>query len=228
MTLYVFPEMNLKVTIEKNKISIFDNFTEKSIYTFDGVFIFKVLGDYDFMVLEKCNRDKFIDNSEKHKLNFFKVQEDGRISINTFCIRPNALKLNKNLLLSKEIIIPGLYKDFIYSVEFGRVMSDFFSRITFDEEEQQFHVEDEVLTSMGPITLQGVLNIDGFLLNESMYSKELHEEFYINPFDKDSSIYKLYDRFEKLLKRKAYMDYARNLLNYERDCYLTRKRRIAK
>ncbi len=32
---------------------------------------------------------------------------------------------------------------------------------------------EEVLTDFGTITLHGVLDIDGFLLNESMYSKRI-------------------------------------------------------
>ena len=87
---------------------------------------------------------------------------------------------------------------------------------------------EEVLTDFGTITLHGVLDIDGFLLNESMYSKELDRSFYINPFDKDGSIYELTDKFNKLMKRKTSKDYFTNLVNYERDCYLTRKRKIPK
>ena len=51
MTLYIFPEVNMKVEIEKNKISVYDNFTEKCVYQFEGVFIFKVLDNSNFMIL---------------------------------------------------------------------------------------------------------------------------------------------------------------------------------
>ena len=57
MTLYIFPEVNMKVEIEKNKISVYDNFTEKCVYQFEGVFIFKVLDNSNFMILEKYNKN---------------------------------------------------------------------------------------------------------------------------------------------------------------------------
>lgn len=228
MTLYIFPEVNMKVEIEKNKISVYDNFTEKCVYQFEGVFIFKVLDNSNFMILEKCNKNDLKGNCGKQKLSFFRINEKGSKSVNSFCVRPNSLKLNKSLLSSKEIIIPGFYKDFIYSFEFDKVISDFYDRISFDEEKQQFYVMEEVLTDFGTMTLHGVLDIDGFLLNESMYSKELDRSFYINPFDKDGSIYELTDKFNKLMKRKTSKDYFTNLVNYERECYLTRKRKIPK
>lgn len=228
MTLYIFPEVNMKVEIEKNKISVYDNFTEKCFYQFEGVFIFKVLDNSNFMILEKYNKNDLESNYGRQRLSFFRIDEKGSKSVNTFCIRPNSFKLNKNLLSSKEIIISGIYKDFIYSFEFGKVVSDFYDRISFDEEQQQFYVVEKVLTAFGTMTLQGVLDIDGFLLNESMYSKELDREFYIDPFNKDGSIYRLTDKFDRLMRRKTYKDYLTNLANYERDCYLTRKRKIPK
>ncbi len=228
MTLYIFPEVNMKVEIEKNKISVYDNFTGKCFYQFKGVFIFKVLDNSNFMILEKYNITDLESNYGKQRLSLFRIDEKDSKSVNTFCIRPNSFKLNKNLLSNKEIIIPGIYKDFIYSFEFGKVISDFYDRISFDEEQQQFYVLEKVHTTFGPMTLQGVLDIDGFLLNESMYSKELDREFYIDPLNKDSSIYKLTDKFDRLMRRKSYKEYLTNLANYEKDCYLTRKRKTAK
>ena len=103
MTLYIFPEVNMKVEIEKNKISVYDNFTEKCVYQFEGVFIFKVLDNSNFMILEKCNKNDLKGNCGRQKLSFFRINEKGSKSVNSFCIRPNSLKLNKSLLSSKEI-----------------------------------------------------------------------------------------------------------------------------
>lgn len=188
------------------------------LYEFEGPFIFRVLDNNNFMVLE----------INQQKINFFGFDKERRININSFGMNADRLVLNEELLTNKKIIIPGLCKDFIYSFELEAVISDFFNKITFDEENWQFLVIDEISTLYGPVTLQGIVDMDGFLLNESMYSKELNKTFYINPLDKDNSIYNLFNKIEKLMKRKSNKDYLMDLINYKKECYLTRKRKKTK
>lgn len=224
MILHIIPEMNAIITIENNIISVFDNYTNNKIYEYKGLFIFRILDNNNFIIYEKNLKDSLNNTLDRQRLVFFGVDKNKEIIVDPFGVKINKTVFDMDLQKQKEMIIHGIYKDFIYSYEYALVMSPFFDRIIFDKENNLFLVEEKINTSHGTITLSGALNIDGFLLNECMYCKELNKIFYIDPFDVSTSIYKLSNKLEKLMSQKTKKDKKLLALDYERNCYLTRKR----
>lgn len=226
MTTHIIPWMNVTVNIIKNTIEVYHG--NEKMYEYKGKFIFRILDNNNFVILEKDPSNTLNKCDNHQRIIFFRKDEKGKIIANKYCIKQEKIVFDKDLLHHEEVIIPGIYKDFVYNYEYGIVISDFFTRISYNKNSELFLVEEDFETSYGTVTLKGILNVDGFLLNEEMYCEMLQEEFYINPLDIPNSFYHLRSKLETLMKRKTSKDYFTNLLNYERDCYLTRKRKIPK
>lgn len=223
MTTHIIPWMNVTVNIIKNTIEVYHG--NEKMYEYKGKFIFRILDNNNFVILEKDPSNTLNKCDNHQRIIFFRKDEKGKIIANKYCIKQEKIVFDKDLLLHEEVIIPGIYKDFVYNYEYGFKMSNFFSKIIFNKETNLFYVKEIVDTSYGPITLQGVLDTDGFLLNESMYSPELNETFYIHPFEIGESIEKLHNKFDRLYRRKTIQDKKKKMLEYERDNYLARKRK---
>lgn len=124
----------------------------------------------------------------------------------------------------KELIIPGIYHNFIYSFEFNLKVSDFFSKIIFDEHDETFIVCENIQTKYGIVPILGELNIDGFLLHEAMYAPLLHQEFYVNPFEVPKRLISLKDEINLMMYEVKKKKRKKDINEYECDCYLTRKK----
>lgn len=224
MTETVLEEMNLKIIINKNTITIKDE-NGKILYTHTGRFIYKKLDETNFAIIEK-DKSKLNALIKGYTLIFFHYNKDKKcIEIEKFQIRKDYGNIfNKNLMSFKELIIPGIYHDFIYSFEFNLEVSDSFSKIIFDEHEETFIVCENIQTKHGIVPVFGELNIDGFLLHEAMYAPLLHQEFYVNPFEVPKRLISLKDEINLMMYYVKKKKRKKDINEYECDCYLTRKR----
>ena len=124
----------------------------------------------------------------------------------------------------KELIIPGLYKDFIYSFEHNLEMSDSFTKIIFDKEEENFICREDIVVKNGIVSLFGTLDIDGFLLNETMYAPMFRKEFYVDPFNVSKKIAEIKEKLQIMMYKKIDDEKQRAINEYECDCHLARKK----
>lgn len=224
MTETIIPKMNLRVIIDKDTIKVKDA-NEVVLYFHKGKFIFKWLDDENFAIIEK-EKSKPSTKMNGYTLLFFHCyQEKKYIQIEKFLIKKDYGNLfNKDLLPFKELIIPGLYKDFIYSFEHNLEMSDSFTKIIFDKEEQNFICREDIVVKNGIVSLFGTLDIDGFLLNETMYAPMFRKEFYVDPFNVSKKIAEIKEKLQIMMYKKIDDEKQRAIIEYECDCHLARKK----
>ena len=103
-------------------------------------------------------------------------------------------------------------------------MSDSFTRIIFDKEEENFICREDISTKNGIISLFGTLDIDGFLLNEAMYAPLYRKEFYVDPFNVPKRIPEIKEKLQAMMIKRIADEKLRAINEYECDCYLTRKK----
>ena len=116
------------------------------------------------------------------------------------------------------------FKDFIYSFEHNLEMSDSFTRIIFDKEEENFICREDISTKNGIVSLFGTLDIDGFLLNEAMYAPMFRKEFYVDPFNVPKRIPEIKEKLQAMMYKKIDDEKQRAINEYECDCHLARKK----
>ena len=102
----------------------------------------------------------------------------------------------------KKIIIPGFYRYFVYSYEFGYITSASFDKITYDEESETFHVEYYKATEYGKITLCGELDAEGHLIDDTLYAPSLRTSYIVDEHHLDFSVEKALPKIERDIKRK--------------------------
>ena len=224
MTETIIPKMNLRVIIDKDTIKVKDA-NEVVLYFHKGKFIFKWLDDENFAIIEKEKSEPSTKMNGYTLLFFHCYQEKKYIQIEKFLIKKDYGNLfNKDLLPFKELIIPGLYKDFIYSFEHNLEMSDSFTRIIFDKEEENFICREDIVVKNGIVSLFGTLDIDGFLLNEAMYAPMFRKEFYVDPLNVSKKIAEIKEKLQIMMYKKIDDEKQRAINEYECDCYLARKK----
>lgn len=224
MTETIIPKMNLRVIIDKDTIKVKD-VNEVVLYFHKGKFIFKWLDDENFAIIEKEKSEPSTKTNGYTLLFFHCYQEKKYIQIEKFLIKKDYGNLfNKDLLPFKELIIPGLYKDFIYSFEHNLEMSDSFTRIIFDKEEENFICREDISTKNGIVSLFGTLDIDGFLLNEAMYAPLFRKKFYVDPFNVPKRIPEIKEKLQAMMYKRIDDEKQRAINEYECDCYLARKK----
>lgn len=224
MTETIIPRMNLIVIINKDSIKVKD-LNRVVLYFHKGKFIFKWLDDENFAIIEKEKSEPCTRQNCYTLFIFHYNQEKDYIQRERFLIKKDYGNLfNKDLLPFKELIIPGLYKEFIYSFEHNLEMSDSFTRIIFDKEEENFICREDISTKNGIISLFGTLDIDGFLLNEAMYAPLYRKEFYVDPFNVPKIIPEIKEKLQAMMYKRIADEKLRAINEYECDCYLTRKK----
>ena len=103
-------------------------------------------------------------------------------------------------------------------------MSDSFTKIIFDKEEQNFICREDIVVKNGIVSLFGTLDIDGFLLNETLYAPMFRKEFYVDPFNVSKKIAEIKEKLQIMMYKKIDDEKQRAINEYECDCYLTRKK----
>lgn len=224
MTETIIPRMSLRVIINKDSIKVKD-LNGVVLYFHKGKFIFKWLDDENFAIIEKEKSEPCTRQNCYTLFIFHYNQERNYIQRERFLIKKDYGNLfNKDLLPFKELIIPGLYKEFIYSFEHNLEMSDSFTRIIFDKEEENFICREDISTKNGIVSLFGTLDIDGFLLNEAMYAPLFRKEFYVDPFNVPKRIPEIKEKLQAMMYKRIDDEKLRAINEYECDCYLTRKK----
>lgn len=224
MTETIIPKMNLGVIINKDSIKVKD-VNGVVLYFHKGKFIFKWLDDENFAIIEKEKSEPCTRMNYYTLLFFHCYQEKKYIQIERFLIKKDYGNLfNRDLLPFKELIIPGLYKEFIYSFEHNLEMSDSFTKIIFDKEEGNFICREDISVKNGIVSLFGTLDIDGFLLNEAMYAPMFRKEFYVNPFNLPKRLMEIKDILQAMMYERIDDERQKAINEYECDCYLARKK----
>ncbi len=224
MTETIIPKMNLRVIINKDSIKVKD-VNGVVLYFHKGKFIFKWLDDENFAIIEKEKSEPCTRQNCYTLFIFHHNQEKECIQRERFLIKKDYGNLfNRDLLPFKELIIPGLYKEFIYSFEHNLEMSDSFTKIIFDKEEGNFICREDISVKNGIVSLFGTLDIDGFLLNETMYAPMFRKEFYVDPFNVSKKIAEIKEKLQIMMYKKIDDEKQRAINEYECDCYLARKK----
>ena len=224
MTETIIPKMNLRVIINKDSIKVKD-VNGVVLYFHKGKFIFKWLDDENFAIIEKEKSEPCTRQNCYTLFIFHHNQEKECIQRERFLIKKDYGNLfNRDLLPFKELIIPGLYKEFIYSFEHNLEMSDSFTKIIFDKEEGNFICREDISVKNGIVSLFGTLDIDGFLLNETMYAPMFRKEFYVDPFNVYKKIAEIKEKLQIMMYKKIDDEKQRAINEYECDCYLARKK----
>lgn len=219
MAKYFIPAMEVEVSKSREYTDIYRKGT--LIFTSDKVHIFKILLPNVFAIIED-----YIYRSDESKITFFHLDEDDEIKTTSFCIcSKHGDIFDDRLLEEKELIIPSVYKKFLYSYEYDSIISDLYDTILYEEETNTFHVEKVLSTEEGCVRLFGTLNIDGFLLNESMYIPDIDLEVYVDPLNLEKSLKENILLIEKKLKKKRKEKKIHELFEFEEEIYLKRKKR---
>ncbi len=101
------------------------------------------------------------------------------------------------------MIIPFNGRYFVYSLEFGIVVSAFYDKIIFIAEEGIFHVEYRCNTRLGTVNLFGELDSEGHLIGDTLYAAEINGAYNVDEHNLDNSIAMCIPKIEKdMLKRK--------------------------
>lgn len=218
MAKYFIPKMGVEVSISQGFTDIYHK--GKLIFISNKVHIFKILAPDVFAVIED-----YVCNLSESKITFFRMDENEEIKTTYFNIKLKHDNIfDYNLLEEKELIIPSVYKKFLYSYEYDLVISNIFDNIIYDEEAKIFQVEKILATNEGVVRLFGTLNTDGFLLNESMYIPELDLEVYVDPLNLENSLKEKVPLIEKKLKKRNYKQAISEFLTFEEEAYLKRKK----
>lgn len=202
---------DISIDYHNNYLKVY--FKGNLIHLFCGRYYFKYLGIDKFVLIEEYA-------SGLSKLVF--ITQDNVTELN---IKRNYSNLfDPSLMKYHELIIHGVYKDFLYSYDDDMIISDVYDNIIFDADTCTFHVEIVIYTSSTPVTAFGTLDIDGFLINESLFIPELDLEIHVNPLKIQQSIEKKIVLIEKVLKRKKKNNLFKEYACYEQELYLKRKK----
>lgn len=219
MAKYFIPNMEVVVSTGYRFTDIYHK--GKLVFTSKKVCIFRILEDNVLAIVEDC-----VYNLNESRITFFRLDENEEIKTTYFNIELKHDNIfDYNLQEEKELIIPGVCKKFIYSYEYDLIISNLYDNIIYDDETNTFQVKKILRTNEGIVKLFGILDIDGFLLNESMYIPELDLEVYVDPLNLENSLKERMSLIEKKLKKRNYEREIKEFFKFEEEIYLKRKRK---
>lgn len=225
MNIKIFDDINLKVVFDSNETGItkveFFNKNNKLIYSYLGNVYITRLDKNNFLIERKT---KLISGKEKkcNDATFLYVDKDN-YQIDEYPLRDNeSVIINKALQEIKTVIIPGRYYYYLYSYDLGMIISASYDYIKYNEEENIFYVENYIHINNKTITLFGNLTKDGFLIDETLYVKELNKAYCVDSFNLKNHYEIIKKDIEKRMKREEKQKLYYKL---EQEIYLKRKLR---
>lgn len=211
-------EISISYATEETKNSEMPMFY--SYYKFQGSFEYLQPDAFTVIIFERESLNK----KTYPRITIFTRLENGH-SINSYPITDREPILTEGLKKIKKIIIPGFYRYFVYSYEFGYITSASFDKITYDEESETFHVEYYKATEYGKITLCGELDAEGHLIDDTLYAPSLRTSYIVDEHHLDFSVEKALPKIERDIKRKKAQTKQDQYTNFEYQMYLKRKKK---
>ena len=189
-------------------------------YRFEGIFSYVMLDFYNVLIYEYDDPL----NKTSPRITIFSRLDDGHV-INHFPMLGEFPKVSEGLRKIKKLIIPYYGRYFLYSYEYGGVVSGFFNKMIFDEDSQTFYVEYYKATIYGDVTLFGSLDFEGHLIDDALFIPELGIELLVDEHNLDSSIDSYLPKIERSIKKKENNEKQREYNEFEYQLYLKRKRK---
>lgn len=211
-------EISISYIAEETKNSVMPMFY--SYYQFQGSFEYLQPDAFTVIIFER----KSLNKKTYPRITIFTRLENGH-SINSYPLTDKEPILTEGLKKIKKIIIPGFYRYFVYSYEFGYITSAAFDKITYDEETKTFHVEYHKATEYGQITLCGELDAEGHLIDDTLYAPSLRTSYTVDEHHLDFSIEKALPKIETDIKRKETQAKQKQYTDFEYQLYLKRKKK---
>ena len=211
-------EISISYIVEETKNSVMPMFY--SYYQFQGSFEYLQPDAFTVIIFER----KSLNKKTYPRITIFTRLENGH-SINSYPLTDKEPILTEGLKKIKKIIIPGFYRYFVYSYEFGYITSAAFDKITYDEETKTFHVEYHKATEYGQITLCGELDAEGHLIDDTLYAPSLRTSYTVDEHHLDFSIEKALPKIETDIKRKETQAKQKQYTDFEYQLYLKRKKK---
>ena len=208
-----------------NKLTIdyFDLENRNIKYEFRGVFDYKMLDFFNFLICEY--------EDEKHKtgprVTIFTRLEQGHRAV-SFPVLNKYPVVTKGLKKIKKLIIPYFNKYIVYSYEFGIVTSASYDEMSYDEESESFHVSCHKLTSYGYVTLFGTLDSEGHLIDNTLFIPDLGLELLVDEHNLDNSIEDKVPKIERDIAKNIRKQKVNEYATWENECYLKRKKGLEK
>ena len=211
-------EISISYAIEETKNSETPMFY--SYYKFQGSFEYLQPDAFTVIIFERESLNK----KTYPRITIFTRLENGH-TINSYPLADKDPIFTEELKKIKKIIIPGFYRYFIYSYEFGYITSASFDKITYNEDSKTFYVEYYKATEYDKITLCGELNTEGHLIDDTLYAPTLRTSYIVDEHHLDFSVEKILPKIERDIKRKKSQAKQNQYVNFEYQMYLKRKKK---
>lgn len=220
MEIYEIPEAYVKVMANENDtITVLNH--GNVVFDYKGKYEFKILDDRTFAIIKREHNE-----FNFSILNLFYVNDENKLSSAKYIMNYSDKLFDKDLLNKKMMIVTSKHGEYIVNFNLNIVGSSFFyDKITYDKEEDLFYVEEYAMTDHGIVTLFGTLSSTGVLLDNSLYCPYLKINFIVDPSNVFNSCMSIKKEIHKILENIDKKKKKDEILNYECEAYLTRKKR---
>lgn len=187
-------------------------------YHFKGYFTYYVLNLDTIAIIEIENEKKSI----RPRVTIFMRKKKGH-NIDTIPLYGKMPKISPEMNAIGKLIIPSPL-DRVYSFELGGFVSASYSDITYDADMKVFLVKYIEPTTSRVVTLEGTLDTEGHLIDDTLYLPSLRTSYIVDEHNLESSAATLAPKIEKDFAKDAENkeQIARNEFEYQN--YLARKR----
>lgn len=197
-----------------------DSENDEIKYRFEGISDYKMLDFFNVLIFEY--EDPY--NKTSPQVTIFSRLDQGHRVV-SFPVLNKWPTVTEELRKIKKLIIPYFNSYLVYSYEYGIVTSARYDSMTYDEETQTFQVSLKRLTSYGYVTLFGVLDSEGHLIDDTLFIPELDLELVVDEHNLEASIDTCLTKIEKKIEKRERQEKIHEYNEWEYQQYLKRKRK---
>lgn len=207
-----------KIGYKEIHIGYEENGEYQEYYSFKGVFNYHILNPNTVAIIEIENENEVI----RPRITMFMRKSNGH-NIDTIPLFGISPKISPEMNEIGKLIITSP-SDRVYSFELGGFVSAEYSQIDYDAATQTFLVKYLKSVLDKTVTLQGELDQDGHLIDDTLYLPALRTSYVVDEHNLHASIDALVPQIEKDLTKEYKRLEQRQLMSYEYELYATRKR----
>ena len=155
--------------------------------------IYDFIGEYKMVMLDTYTLG-ILSNDEEKYITYITTTKEGPI-ISSFKVPDDMFFVTLSRI--KKAIVPYGFRNVVYSYEFGIITSASYESITYRD--GYFDVAYNINLDDTLVKLEGTLDMEGHLIDEALYAKELDTYILVDEHNLDESIMMELPRLERKL-----------------------------